>query len=174
MYTTFGVWLLRSLAGPRTPPRWLTPPRHFAPSSSVDAAAVELSAQLHAAEHGNPVRTARLPAGATIDVRLLAHRVRSRQALARRREAEARRHAAAGIEDLTRWQSDFASLDLQSAVRMHGQPLLMDGLSSAMRSGRPGVLFEWSERARHFNQRIVPLRPPPIPVSPPTWQSCGS
>ena len=79
------------------------------------------------------------------------------------REAEARRHAAAGIEELARWQSAFASLDLQSAVRMHGQPLLMDGLSSAMRSAKPDVLFEWSERARQFNQRIVPLRPPPDP-----------
>ena len=46
---------------------------------------------------------------------------------------------------------------------MHGVPLLMDGLSSAMRSSKPHVLFEWSERARHFNQRIVPLRPPPDP-----------
>ena len=46
---------------------------------------------------------------------------------------------------------------------MHGQPLLMDGLSSAMRSARPDVLFEWSERARQFNHRIVPVRPPPDP-----------
>jgi tetratricopeptide (TPR) repeat protein len=130
---------------------------------NVDAAAVDLSAQLHAAGSGGRGRGYRLPSSATIDVRLLAHRVRSRRALARGREAEARRHAAAGIEELARWQSAFASLDLQSAVRMHGQPLLMDGLSSAMRSARPDVLFEWSERARQFNHRIVPVRPPPDP-----------
>ena len=129
----------------------------------VDATAVDLSAQLHAAERADPGRVVRLPTSATIDVRLLAHRVRSRRALAGGRESQARRHAAAGIEELAQWQSAFASLDLQSAVRMHGQPLLMDGLSSAMRSGRAEVLFEWSERARHFNQRIVPLRPPPDP-----------
>jgi hypothetical protein len=103
----------------------------------------------------------RLPAGAPIDIRLMAHRVRSRRALAEGREARARRHAAEGLADLAQWQAAFASLDLQSSVRMHGQPLLMDGLSSAMRSGRSDVLFEWSERARHFNQRIMPLRPPP-------------
>ena len=33
----------------------------------------------------------------------------------------------------------------------------------AMRSARPNVLFEWSERARQFNHRIVPVRPPPDP-----------
>lgn len=130
---------------------------------NVDATAVELSARLHAADRGIRTRGVRLPTGATIDVRLLAHRVRSRRALASGREAEARRHAASGIEELAQWQSAFASLDLQSAVRMHGQPLLMDGLSSAMRAAKPEVLFEWSERARHFNQRIVPLRPPPDP-----------
>jgi len=130
---------------------------------NVDAAAVDLSAQLHAVGSGGHGRGYRLPSSATIDVRLLAHRVRSRRALARGREAEARRHAAAGIEELARWQSAFASLDLQSAVRMHGVPLLMDGLSSAMRSARPEVLFEWSERARQFNHRIVPVRPPPDP-----------
>ena len=129
----------------------------------VDATAVDLSALLHEVGRRAPGRGPRLPAGATIDVRLLAHRVRSRRALAAGREAAARRHAAAGIEELARWQSAFASLDLQSAVRMHGQPLLMDGLSSAMRSAKPDVLFEWSERARHFNQRMVPLRPPPDP-----------
>jgi tetratricopeptide (TPR) repeat protein len=130
---------------------------------TVDATAVDLAANLHAVVRGSRGRAVRLPARATIDVRLLAYRVRSRRALANGRETEARRHAAAGIEELSQWQSAFASLDLQSAVRMHGQPLLMDGLSSAMRSGKPQVLFEWSERARHFNQRIVALRPPPDP-----------
>jgi tetratricopeptide (TPR) repeat protein len=129
----------------------------------VEAAAVDLTAALHSADRGERHRLA-LPAGASIDVRLLAHRVRSRRALARGREAEARRHAAAGIDELAQWQAAFASLDLQSSVRMHGQPLLMDGLSSAMRSARPEVLFEWSERARHFNQRVIPLRPPPDPA----------
>lgn len=129
----------------------------------VDATAVDLAAQLHAADRGERGRGVRMPPGASIDVRLMAHRVRSRRALAAGRETEARRHAAAGMDELAQWQAAFASLDLQSSVRMHGQPLLMDGLSSAMRSGRPDVLFEWSERARHFNQRIVPLRPPPDP-----------
>jgi hypothetical protein len=44
---------------------------------------------------------------------------------------------------------------------MQGRGLLTAGLSSAIRSGRPDVIFDWSERARHVSQRIVPLRPPP-------------
>lgn len=129
----------------------------------VDATAVELAAELRAADEGRSRQTLRLPASASIDVRLLAHRVRARRALAAGREAEARRRAAAGITELEQWQAAFASLDLQSSVTMHGLPLMQDGLSSAMRSGRPDILFEWSERARHFSQRIVPLRPPPDP-----------
>ena len=35
------------------------------------------------------------------------------------------------------------------------------GLHSAVRSGRPDVIFEWSERARHLSLQVVPLRPPP-------------
>lgn len=129
----------------------------------ADAAAVELAAELRAADRGERGRRLRVPENAPIDVQLLAHRVRSRRALAAGREAQARRHAGAGLDELAHWQEAFASLDLQSAVTMHGQPLMMTGLSSAMRSGSPDVLFEWAERARHFNQRIVPLRPPPDP-----------
>ncbi|WP_396657209.1 CHAT domain-containing protein [Microbacterium sp.] len=103
----------------------------------------------------------RVPPNAPIDLRLLAHEVRVARAAARGREAELRRHAAAGVEELARWQASFGSLDLQASVTMHGVPLLMAGLSSALRSQRPELVFEWSERARHASQQVVPLRPPP-------------
>ncbi len=35
------------------------------------------------------------------------------------------------------------------------------GSDSAVRSGRPDVVFEWSEWARHMSSQVVPLRPPP-------------
>jgi hypothetical protein len=61
-------------------------------------------------------------------------------------------------------QEAFGSLDLQSSVVMHATPILITGLASAVASGRPSIVFEWSERARHLNQSVVPLRPPPDPV----------
>jgi tetratricopeptide (TPR) repeat protein len=125
---------------------------------AADAIAVELAGRLRGVL---PARAPRLPRDAPIDVRLLAHRVRVRDALATGREAPARRRAAEGLDELARWQVSAASLDLQSAVVMHGRPLMMAGLSSALRAGRPEVLFEWSERARHFSQRVVPVRPSP-------------
>ncbi|GAB3603658.1 CHAT domain-containing protein [Microbacterium aureliae] len=133
---------------------------------AADATAVELAGRLRGATDGGRRRApGRLPAAAPIDVRLLAHRVAVRSSLDAGRETEARRRAAAGLDELARWQSAFASLDLQSAVAVHGLPLMMAGLSSAMRTGRADVLFEWSERARHFSQRVVPVRPSPDPAA---------
>ena len=140
----------------------------------TDAAAVRLASELAALRstarqrRGLPASPAgraavRVPPGAPIEVRLLAHEVRAARAAARGREAERRRHAAAGVEELARWRASFGSLDLQASSTMHGVPLLMAGLSSALRSRRPDLVFEWSERARHASQQVVPLRPPPDP-----------
>ena len=143
----------------------------------TDAAAVRLASELAALrsiarqgrrsaagpEDGGATRAVRVPPSAPIDLRLLAHEVRVARAAARGREAELRRHAAAGVEELAQWQASFGSLDLQASSTMHGVPLLMAGLSSALRSRRPDLVFEWSERARHASQQVVPLRPPPDP-----------
>ncbi|MGO2470398.1 MAG: CHAT domain-containing protein [Microbacterium gubbeenense] len=96
-----------------------------------------------------------------LDVRLLAHAARAARAAARGDDAGARRHAAAGLEDLSNWQSAFGSLDLLSSVAMHGSGVLIEGVSGALRSRRPDTVFEWSERARHFTQQVTPVRPPP-------------
>ncbi|MFT4220463.1 MAG: CHAT domain-containing protein [Microbacterium sp.] len=135
----------------------------------ADAVSVRLAGQLRAARdaaqgnrQGDQRSTAvRVPPNAPIDVRLLASEVRVARAAAARREADVRRHAAAGLDELEQWQLSFGSLDLQAAISMHAVPLLMGGLSSALRSGRPHLVFEWSERARHTAQQVVPLRPPP-------------
>lgn len=133
----------------------------------ADAVAVRLARELHALRGGVPADAdgrpgpVRVPRNAPIDVRLLAREVRVARAAARGREGEIRRNAASGMEELARWQASFGSLDLQASLAMHGVPLLMAGLSSALRSGRPDIVFEWSERARHASQQIVPLRPPP-------------
>jgi hypothetical protein len=106
-------------------------------------------------------RIIRIPRTASIEVRLLAYEARAARASARGRHIEARRHAAAGLDELEVWLADFGSLDLQTSAVMQGNGLIGAGLDSAVRSGRPDVIFEWSERARHMNSQVVPLRPPP-------------
>ncbi|WP_019179767.1 CHAT domain-containing protein [Microbacterium yannicii] len=129
-----------------------------------DASALRLSYEIWLARHGHaPARSAavRVTAAASLDVRLLAHEVRAIRAQSRDRHSEARRHARAGLDELFEWQRQFGSLDLQTSVVWHGNGLIGAGIRSAVRSGRPEVVFEWSERARHLNLQVVPLRPPP-------------
>ncbi|MFB9644867.1 hypothetical protein ACFFPJ_03540, partial [Microbacterium terregens] len=114
-----------------------------------EAAALRLTRQLWAARTGlagaGERSSTRVPATATLDVRLLAHEVRAVRAAARGRHSEAGRHAARGLDAFADWQRDFGSLDLQTSIAMHGNGLMGAGLSSAMRSGRPDVMFEWAE-----------------------------
>ncbi|WP_343904642.1 CHAT domain-containing protein [Nocardioides aquiterrae] len=58
------------------------------------------------------------------------------------------------------WQSSFGSLDLQTGVAGHGVRLAARGLALAVESGKPEVLFEWSERARMLASRVQPVRAP--------------
>jgi tetratricopeptide (TPR) repeat protein len=129
----------------------------------ADAAALRLTRELWLAEHrGRPAEPVviRTPRDAPIQVRLLAHEVRSARAATKGREADARRQAAKGLDALAEWQRSFGSLDLATSLVMHGRGLIFAGLRSAVRSRRPEVVFDWSERARHLSQEAVPVRPP--------------
>ena len=129
-----------------------------------EAAALRLAYDLSRARQGDVTdsgRRVRLPRTAPIEVEILSHEVRAVRAGARGRHSDARRHAARGLDVLSGWQQTFGSLDLQTSVAMHGGGLIGTGLHSAVRSGRPDVVFEWSERARHLSLQVVPLRPPP-------------
>lgn len=129
-----------------------------------DAAALRLAGELSRAARGEPsVARIRPAPTASIEVRLLAHEARAARARAAGRPALVRRHAASGLATLSHWQSSFGSLDLQTSVGMHGTRLIYTGLEAAVESGDPAVVFEWSERARHLSQQVVPLRPPPDP-----------
>jgi tetratricopeptide (TPR) repeat protein len=96
-------------------------------------------------------------------VRLLVHEARAVRAAAKGRDGDARRHAAEGLESLASWQRSFGALDVASSIAMHGNGLMFEGLAAAIRSRRPDVLFEWSERARHFAHQVTPVRPPRDP-----------
>ncbi|MDY0910254.1 CHAT domain-containing protein [Microbacterium sp. CFBP9034] len=130
-----------------------------------EAAALRIAAALARARRGEAVGHAiRVPVSSPMEVQLMAAELRSARAEAAGRAAEARRRAAGGLDVLGAWQRSFGSLDLQTSVAMHGANLIFAGLESAVRSGRPDVLFEWSERARHLSQQVLPLRPPPDPA----------
>lgn len=131
-----------------------------------EAAALRMSRILRDAGRGDrgPDHAIRIPPAASMEVRLLTHEARAARAAAAGKGAAARRHAAEGLEILTAWQESFGSLDLQTAIAMHGNGLVLTGLHSAVKSGRPDIVFEWSERARHLSQQVVPLRAPPDPI----------
>lgn len=103
----------------------------------------------------------RIPPRMPLEVTTLAHETRAAIAAAEGRDGDCRRHAARGLDVLFRMQSAFGSLDLQTSSAMRAGGLLTEGLGSAFRSGRPDVIFDWSERARLMSQHVVPLRPPP-------------
>lgn len=129
-----------------------------------DATALRLTEEISLAARGERSdRRIRPAASASIEVRLLAHQARAARARAAGHPAQVRRHAASGLATLAEWQGSFGSLDLQTSVGMHGAGLIYAGLQSAVESGDPAVVFEWSERARHLSQQVVPLRPPPDP-----------
>lgn len=129
-----------------------------------EATALRLTEELSRANRNElPLRRIRPSSSASIEVRLLAHEARAARARANRRGGLVRRHAASGLDTLAQWQRSFGSLDLQTSVGMHGTGLIYAGLESAIGSGDPAIVFEWSERARHLSQQVVPLRPPPDP-----------
>ncbi|KQZ85917.1 hypothetical protein ASD56_06455 [Microbacterium sp. Root166] len=130
----------------------------------VEALTVRLAAALRLTENGSAVTTPRVPATAPTGPRLMLHQLRARRAELRGAGADVRRHCARGLDELILRQASFGSLDLQTSAAMHAVPLMVTGLSSAVATRRPDVVFEWSERARHLSQSVVPLRPPPDPL----------
>jgi tetratricopeptide (TPR) repeat protein len=98
-----------------------------------------------------------------LEVSLLVHEMRAARAAAQGREAEARRHAAAGLDLFDRTRRAVGSLDLQVSASMRGSGLITSGLASALRSRDHPAVFEWSERARSLSGSFLPLRPPPDP-----------
>ena len=97
---------------------------------------------------------------APLAVRLLARDVRAELAARQGRRSVALGQLREGLTDLHLWQSSFGSLDLQTMVAGHGTRLAVRGLALAVESGRPEVLFEWSERARMLASRVTPVRAP--------------
>jgi len=112
---------------------------------------------------GGKAPTYRVGKRTSLESALLVHELRTVEAVQRKREPEARRHARAGLELLEASLSDGGSLDLQGSARMRSIGLLSSGLASALRSRDPATVFEWSERTRLGGERVMPVRPSPDP-----------
>jgi len=113
--------------------------------------------------HGGAQPVMRIGRRTPLEVGLLAHEVRAAHAATQGREADTRRHAAAGLDLLDRTRHAVGSLDIQVSAAMKGAGLITTGLASALRSGNHAAVFEWSERARSVMGSFPPLRPPPDP-----------
>lgn len=130
----------------------------------TEAVSLRLGRELWRARSGRPAgRIPALPAGAGIDARVLVHDIRAVRHQQAGRSASARRDAAAGLDELATWRNSFGSLELQASLAMYANGLMLTGLGSAIDSGRPDVVFEWAERARHLSLQVTPVRPPRDP-----------
>jgi len=103
---------------------------------------------------------ARIDRGNPITTRLAARAVRARVAQASGDRPRAAAERRAGLRDLHRYQASFGSLDLQTAVSLHGVPLAAEGLADAVRTGTPAQVLAWVERGRSLASRLPPVRPP--------------
>jgi tetratricopeptide (TPR) repeat protein len=115
------------------------------------------------AEATSRLRSVRVDTRSPIATKLLSREVRAELARVRHDRHRAHEHVRAGLSDLHEWQSSFGSLDLQSTLVGHGRDLAVQGLRLAVEDGRPGLAYEWSERARALVGRVVPVRSPADP-----------
>lgn len=97
---------------------------------------------------------------APMRTRLLHREVRALRALASGRPGECLGVVADGLDELHLWLSSYGNLDLQSALAGHGRDLAVLGIRTAVASGDPATVLDWSERARALASRVLPLRPP--------------
>lgn len=106
------------------------------------------------------LRRSRVSPRAPIATRLLGREIRAEVALARSRPSDALEQVRGGLDELGDWLATFGSLDLRSTIVVHGRELVARGIRTALATGDPETIFEWSERTRGLASRAVPLRPP--------------
>lgn len=97
---------------------------------------------------------------APLSTRLLAGEIGAEVALSRGDIRDALRRSTRAADELETWQRSIGSLELQNSTLALGGQVILLGQQSALASGDPAVLLEWSERAREVAARGVPSRPP--------------
>ncbi len=73
---------------------------------------------------------------------------------------QARSQVRTGLNELSRHQAQFGSLDLQTAGAVHGRRLVRLDLRLAMSSAAPGAMFNAIERGRAVSRRLTAVTPP--------------
>jgi hypothetical protein len=86
--------------------------------------------------------------------------VRAKLAFARGKRESGLRHAAIGLAELTEYETQFGSLDLQTSSAVRAQSLATAAITAEIAAGRPTAVLTWVERARAVSGRIVALQPP--------------
>ncbi len=102
----------------------------------------------------------RLRARDPLDLRLRARLLRTRLALARGDRSSAHRESRVGLSELTTYQSQLGSLDLQTASAAYGVRLAGTAIADALAHDEPGAVLTWLERGRAISGRVQPVRPP--------------
>ena len=95
-----------------------------------------------------------------LELRLFGRLVRTRLAFARGDRLSGLRQARAGMADLTKYQAQFGSLDLQTSSAVRGVSLAAAVVAEEIAADRPTSVLTWLERARAISGRVVPLQTP--------------
>jgi tetratricopeptide (TPR) repeat protein len=125
-------------------------------------------ARLIAVEHLGPDEMAgrALPAigrHQPLELRLHGRLVRAKLAFARGQRSAGLRQARIGLGDLTEYQAQFGSLDLQTSSVVRGRNLAAAAIHAEIAAGRPTAVLGWVERARAVSGRVVAPQPPEDP-----------
>lgn len=145
------------------------------PSNPSDISALDRSARRHlelvAAEAhlaiGQPIQASalldlagRVGSSEPLTTRLRENLVRAGVARAAGEPARARRELSHGLGALSKAQARYQSLDLRTAMAVHGNRLARLDLTMALESGRPTAVFESLERWRAMSHRRTAVTSP--------------
>jgi tetratricopeptide (TPR) repeat protein len=124
-------------------------------------------ARLIAIEHLPPTGDGRpLPAirrDQPLELRLHGRLVRASRAFARGHRAAGLRHARIGLCNLTEYQTQFGSLDLQTSSAVRARRLATAAIRAEIAASHPTAVLAWVERARAVSGRVVAPQPPDDP-----------
>jgi tetratricopeptide (TPR) repeat protein len=96
----------------------------------------------------------------TVETGLLRQLVRAEIAAASGDRADVFRQLRTGLRALDRHRRRLGSVDLQAGVSGLGLEIAKAGLETALETGRPRLVFDWSEATRAQAFRVRPVLPP--------------
>ena len=98
-----------------------------------------------------------------LELRLYGRLVRAQRAFNRGHRAAGLRHARIGLCDLTDYQTQFGSLDLQTSSAVRAGRLAAAAIHAEITADHPTAVLAWVERSRAVSGRVVAPQPPDDP-----------